>query len=117
MAEPPKATDAAERREFPRIPFKAASMIIEPNSAVIIVAPTRELSRFGCFIETTKPLPRRSRIKIEIADGGDLFRASGVVAYVTADGMGIAFGLVEAANHEILAKWLSSTPTRQADAE
>jgi hypothetical protein len=26
----------------------------------------------------------------------DIFRASGVVAYVAADGMGIAFGLVEA---------------------
>jgi PilZ domain-containing protein len=110
MAEPTKATGAAERREFPRIPFKAASLVIETNSAQIVVAPTRELSRFGCFVETTKTLPRRSRIQIEIADGRDIFRASGMVAYVAADGMGIAFGLVEADNHEILAKWLSRTP-------
>jgi hypothetical protein len=107
MAEPTKATDVAERREFCRIPFKASSLVIEANSAKIVVGPTRELSRFGCFVETKEPWPRRSRIRIIIAEGGDVFRASGVVAYVTADGMGIAFGIVEADNHEILAKWLS----------
>jgi hypothetical protein len=41
-----------------------------------------------------------------------LFTATGVVAYVTDAGMGIAFGLVESNNYEILAKWLSRTTRR-----
>ena len=100
----------AKPREFPRIPFKAPSLVIEPESGKVVVASTRELSRFGCFVETTNQLPRRSRIHIEITDDTDVFTASGVVAYVTLAGMGIAFGLVEAKNYEILSKWLSQTP-------
>jgi hypothetical protein len=111
MAELTKTTRAAQRREFLRIPFKARSLVIEPISVEIVVARTRELSRFGCFVESPKPLPRRSRIQIEITDDGNIFRASGVVAYVTSEGMGIAFGLVEAGNYEVLEEWLSGTPS------
>jgi hypothetical protein len=88
--------------------------VIDPSSAEVVVGQTTELSRFGCFVQTVKPLPRRFRIHIEIADGGDTFTASGIVAYVTGEGMGIAFGLVESKDHEILAKWLSHEP-RQSD--
>jgi DNA-directed RNA polymerase subunit E'/Rpb7 len=109
-----KTTDAADRREFPRILFKASSLVIEPTSAEIVLAHTTELSRFGCFVETIKPLPRRSRIHVEIADDEGTFTASGVVAYVTSAGMGIAFGMVESKSYEILAKWLSRTPRRSA---
>jgi hypothetical protein len=109
-----KTTDVAERREFPRIPFKANSLVIDPISAEVVAAHTTELSRFGCFVQTTKPLPQRSRIYIQIADDADIFSASGVVAYVTPAGMGIAFGLVESKNYEILAKWLSRMTRRSA---
>jgi hypothetical protein len=109
MVELTTPTRAAQRREFPRIPFKASSLVIEPISVKIVVAHTRELSRFGCFVESLTPLPRRSRIQIEITDGGNIFRASGVVAYITTEGMGIAFGLVEAGNYEVLEEWLSGS--------
>ena len=105
-------TKLAERREFPRIAFKASSLVIEPKSAELIIAETTELSRFGCFIQTRKPLREKSRIHIEIADDADIFTASGVVAYVTAQGMGIAFGIVESKSYNILAKWLSQVPRR-----
>ena len=84
-------TKLAERREFPRIAFKASSLVIEPKSAELIIAETTELSRF---------------------DDADIFTASGVVAYVTAQGMGIAFGIVESKSYNILAKWLSQVPRR-----
>jgi hypothetical protein len=76
----------AKLREFPRIPFKATTLVIEPNSGEVVGAQTRELSRFGCFVETANPLPPRSRIHVEIADGEDIFTASGMVAYVTGTG-------------------------------
>jgi hypothetical protein len=47
-----------------------------------------------------------------MAEGGATFVASGVVAYVTDEGMGIVFSTVEAENYEILAKWLSRTSRR-----
>lgn len=40
-----KTTAIAERREFPRIPFKATSLVIDPASAEVVVANTTELSR------------------------------------------------------------------------
>jgi hypothetical protein len=107
-----KTVELAERREFPRIRFKATALVIEPICGELVVAHTTQLSRFGCFVQTRRPLRQRSRIHIEIADDDDIFTASGVVAYVTRAGMGIAFGLVEAKNYEILAKWLSQMPRR-----
>jgi hypothetical protein len=78
----------------------------------MVVAQTRELSRFGCFVQTAKPYPKGTRVHLELADGGDVFTASAVVAYVTGDGMGVVFSMVEPENYEILAKWLSRIPRR-----
>ena len=78
----------------------------------MVVAQTSELSRFGCFVETAKPYPQGTRVHIELADGGDVFTASAVVAYVAGDGMGIVFSMVEPENYEILAKWLARKPRR-----
>lgn len=101
-----------ERRRFPRIPFKATSVVTETSASGVVVARTSELSRFGCFVQTTKPYPQGTRVHIDMADGGEIFMASGVVAYVTGDGMGIVFSMVESENYEVLAKWLSRTPRR-----
>jgi hypothetical protein len=101
-----------ERRRVPRIPFKATSVVAEAGSARVVVAQTTELSRFGCFIQTIKPYAQGTRVHIEMAEGGSTFVASGVVAYVTGDGMGIVFSTVESENYEVLAKWLSRTPRR-----
>jgi hypothetical protein len=101
-----------ERRRGPRIPFKATSVVAETGSTRAVVAQTTELSRFGCFVQTIKPYPRGTRVHIEMAEGGATFVASGVIAYVTDEGMGIVFSTVEAENYEILAKWLSRTSRR-----
>ena len=116
MPEPAKTTDVtehpAERRRVPRIPFKATSVVAEAGSTRAVVAQTTELSRFGCFVQTIKPYPRGTRVHIELAEAGTTFVASGVVAYVTDEGMGIVFSTVESENYEILAQWLSRTPRR-----
>lgn len=101
-----------ERRRVPRIPFEATSVVAEEGSSHVVVAQTTELSRFGCFIQTIKPYPQGTRVHIEMADGVDIFTASGVVAYVTHEGMGVVFSMVEPDKYEILAKWLSRTPRR-----
>jgi hypothetical protein len=45
-----------------------------------------------------------------MADGGITFTASGVVAYVASDGMGIVFSMVEAEAQAVLEQWLARTP-------
>lgn len=102
----------AERRRVPRVPFKATSVVTETDSARMVVAQTSELSRFGCFVQTIKPYPQGTRVHIEMSDGGDIFTASGVVAYVTGEGMGVVFNMVEQEKYETLAKWLARTPRR-----
>ena len=49
---------------------------------------------------------------LELADGGEVFKASAAVAYVTGEGMGVVFSMVESESYEVLAKWLSRTPRR-----
>ncbi|PYU17702.1 MAG: hypothetical protein DMG32_27495 [Acidobacteria bacterium] len=102
----------AERRSVPRIPFKATSVVSETGSSQMVVAQTSELSRFGCFVQTTKPYPKGTRVHIEMAETGTTFVASGVVAYVTTEGMGVVFSIIETDSQAILENWLSRTPRR-----
>ncbi|PYU69562.1 MAG: hypothetical protein DMG49_13060 [Acidobacteria bacterium] len=78
----------------------------------MVVAQTTELSRLGCFVQTATPYPKGTRVHIEVAEAGTRFVASGAVAYVTVEGMGVVFSLVEPDNQAILENWLSRTPKR-----
>ena len=106
----PIAKRPGERRRVPRVPFKATSLVVEVGSTRAVVAQTTELSRFGCFVQTLKPYPQGTRVHIDMTQTGSTFSASGVVAYVNGDGMGVVFSLVEPENYEILGQWLSRTP-------
>lgn len=108
----PATQPPTERRRVPRIPFKATSVVTEIGASRVLVAQTSELSRLGCFVQTAKQYPQGTRVQFTAASGGDTFMTSGVVAYVTGDGMGIVFSTVDAENYEVLAKWLSRTPRR-----
>jgi PilZ domain len=99
-----------ERRRLPRIPFNATSVVTD--SSQIVVAQTSELSRFGCFVQTVKPYPKGTRVHIEMSEGGATFVASGAVAYVNSEGMGVVFSVVEPDCQAILEAWLSRIPRR-----
>jgi sorbitol-specific phosphotransferase system component IIA len=102
----------SERRRFPRFPFRGTSVVAEIGSSGLVVAETTDLSRFGCFVQTANPYPQGTRVQIEVANAGDIFTASGVVAYVTGEGMVVVFSTVDTENCQILTKWLSRTPRR-----
>lgn len=106
------ANRPADRRLASRIPFKATSVISETYSPHVVIAQTTELSRFGCFVQTAKPHAKGTKVHVEIAEAGSTFIASGVVANITKDGMGIVFSMIEPESYEVLAKWLSRTPRR-----
>jgi PilZ domain len=102
----------AERRRVPRIPFNATSVVTETGSSQIVVAQTSELSRFGCFVQTVKPYSKGTKVHIEMAEAGTTFVASGMVAYVTSEGMGVVFSIVDPDSQAILEAWLSRIPRR-----
>jgi len=95
-----------ERRRVPRIPFKTMSVVAERGSSRIVIAQTSDLSRFGCFVQAPEPYPQGTRVHVEIAHGGATLTALGKVAYVTDEGMGIVFSMVEPDNQTILERWL-----------
>jgi PilZ domain-containing protein len=103
-----------EHRRVARIPFKATCAVTVTDSSRMAVAQITELGRFGCLVDTIKTYPKGTKVHIEISESGATFVASGVVAYVTGDGMGIEFRMVESESSEVLATWLSRTP-RQSD--
>lgn len=103
-----------EHRRVARIPFKATCAVTVTDSSRVVVAQITELGRFGCRVQTIKPYPKGTRVHIEITVSGATFVASGVVAYVTGDGMGVEFRMVEPESSEVLATWLSRKP-RESD--
>ena len=102
-----------EHRRVARIPFKATCAVTVTDSSRVVVAQITQLGQFGCFVQTRKQYPKGTRTHIEITEGGITFVAS-VVAYVTGDGMGVEFRMVESESSEVLSTCLSRKP-RQSD--
>jgi Tfp pilus assembly protein PilZ len=88
--------------------------VTETDSSRMVVAQITQLGGFGCFVQTRKPYRKGTRVHVEITESGASFVASGVVAYVTGDGMGVVFSMVESESSEVLATWLSRK-RRQSD--
>ena len=78
---------------------------LESEKQIVTVA--RNLSRFGCFVATATPLVTGTKVRLRITHQGVTFAAFGWVAYASAaEGMGIAFGRIEATDRAILDTWL-----------
>jgi len=63
---------------------------------------------FGCFVETTTPFAKGTKVALRISHDGTIFVAQGCVAYSrSAAGMGIRFMSVEPSSASILDAWLA----------
>ena len=68
---------------------------------------TRDLSLFGCYVETQKPFVQGTKLKIMIAHRGANFEALGKVAYVRPNaGIGIVFTRIDPDDQLFLEKWI-----------
>lgn len=68
---------------------------------------TKDLSLFGCGIDTSVVLPRSRKVGIEIAHEGEKMLAVGRVVYAEPDiGMGVAFIRVEPEDQRTLERWI-----------
>ena len=100
------------RRSY-RYAFAATAQVKELGSRREQVAITRDLSAGGCFVKTTSPLPKGSRIHLRIEHDGAEFSAIGrVTDNVSALGMGIEFVEVQPKDREVLQEWLGNDKSR-----
>ena len=86
----------SEPRLVPRYAFGVDVELTDVRTGSQISARTKDLSLFGCGVETLKPLPKETGVGIKLFHGGDCVAALGRVVYGTPElGMGIAFTSVE----------------------
>ncbi len=97
-----------ERRRVPRFPFSAqAELVPMDGNHGPVNTHVKELSLYGCYLETSAPLPRSTQVLVKIYSDGDFFEANATVVYTDADlGMGVAFRNVRREYLPVLQKWL-----------
>jgi PilZ domain len=92
-------------RRVPRFPCKASAEVT--SGGVIEVTNVTELSRYGCFLQTSKPLATGTSLAVKIMNQGQVFAATAMVVYSQPDlGMGIAFREVKSLFQSVLEDWL-----------
>jgi len=93
----------------------AVAEITDSASQTCVVGKVAELSRKGCFVDTPKPLPVGTALKLVISRDQGTFATNGKVIYVRdAAGMGVAFIEPSTEKLKVLDAWLAS---RAADAD
>jgi PilZ domain len=98
-----------ERRGATRYNFGAIAEVIDTDQPDELVSVTRDLSFSGCFVKTTTPFPKGTRVRVRITHSGGEFTAMGnVTDNVTATGMGIVFTQVEPNDRAVLERWLGN---------
>jgi hypothetical protein len=99
-----------ERRTFPRYPFTATVEMVEPQSQTRIQGRTSDLSRGGCYVDSTSSFPAGSSLVIRLTKDMRSFEAQAQVAY-SIDGMGMGMGIrftgADSEQISMLEKWVA----------
>ena len=97
-----------------RFPFITNVEVTDLQSEAQTIEQLSDLSLFGCQVETAKPLPAGTRVRIRIVHRGETFAAQGKVANVRLNmGMGIVFTGIEEDAQQILEKWVADLREHQ----
>jgi len=109
-ASPSAAPSGADRRTHPRYEFTAAVEVVAPDSGARVETRVRDLSRQGCYVDTSEALPLGTITDVCITKGAQRFRAAARVVYSRASkGMGLMFTRVEPEPLRILEAWLDES--------
>jgi len=91
-----------------RYSFVAHIVLTDLQSEIQLKEQTSNLSLFGCSVDTHKPLPIGTKVKIRIVHRGANFTALGRVAYARAGArMGVVFTQIEPNEQLALEKWIA----------
>jgi hypothetical protein len=87
----------------------ASIELTDVQSEKHLAAHTKDLSVFGCFVETVTPFPEGTKVSLRISRGGTHFVAQGRVANSQPNsGIGIAFVTIDPSSVPVLDTWLAS---------
>ena len=96
-----------ERRRVPRFPFDGTADIILESSGARTSARVREISLYGCRLETASALPAKTRLLVRIFGPSEFIEAAATVIFASLDlGTGLAFRAIEPDFEYILRRWL-----------
>jgi hypothetical protein len=95
-----------EQRRNARFPFSASAELIIRGGVVLSTSLT-ELSRGGCYLESTTALPSGTVVTVKIFAGGEFFEATATVLYSRPTlGTGLCFREVKPEFKGVLQKWM-----------
>ena len=104
-------------RRTPRYALVVDIEMTDVQKEIQIRGRTKMLSTFGCGVDTVKPFPQGTSVRIKLSHQGAEVRALARVIYSSSDlGMGVAFTSVEREDERILESWIAecaSIPTRE----
>ena len=91
-----------------RYSFRASIELTDLQSETQTKHQTRDLSLFGCHVDTLKPLPAGTKVRIKLSYGSENFDALGKVVHARQNsGMGILFTKIEPNDQLVLDKWIA----------
>ena len=96
-----------ERHRARRFSFHATIELTDLQSEAQTKEQTSDLSLFGCHVDTLKPLPAETKVRIKITHRSENFDALGKVVQTGPNsGMGILFTKIEPHDQLVLDKWI-----------
>jgi PilZ domain len=96
----------------PRFPFSASAEVASDDS--VEVTRVTELSRHGCYLETTKHRTAGTRVTVKIINKDQIFKATATVLYSRPTmGMAVAFREVKPLFRSMLKDWLQESLNQQ----
>jgi hypothetical protein len=96
-----------ERRRNPRYQFTASVELVDLQSRTRVQARTSDLSRGGCYVDTTSPLPPNSTVKMRLTKEKRSFTVEAKVIYsLPGMGMGLAFTSAAPEQVTVLKRWI-----------
>jgi hypothetical protein len=99
--------DSNDSRALPRYPFAVDIEVIDLESRDQIKARTKNVSLFGCGIDTLKIFPKGTNVGIKLSYGNEHILAKARVVYSSQElGMGVAFLGIGPEYERILDGWI-----------
>jgi hypothetical protein len=106
----------ADARQTERHLFAIDIELTDVQSGTQIRARTKELSLFGCSVDTSTFFPRGTHVRIKLSYGGANVRALARVVYANPDlGMGFVLTSVEPEDERILGNWIAGLMNADSD--
>jgi PilZ domain len=97
-----------ERRRNPRYPFMADVEIVDMESGMKMVAHTSDFSRGGCYVDMFNPLPEDAVVTLRLTKWQQTLETQAKVVHSSVGmGMGLMFGVLDAAQRAIVESWLA----------